>query len=57
MKPDSSKIEYRCLEPIGLRISIVGWGNWVNNQEDQLKIDSLKVCLEHGVKFFEKFMV
>ena len=52
-KPDSSKMEYRYLGPTGLRVSVVGWGNWVNNQNDQLTVESLKVCLEHGVNFFD----
>jgi len=52
-KPDSSKMEYRYLGKTGLRVSVVSWGNWVNNENDQLTLDSVKVCLEHGINFFD----
>ena len=52
-KPDCSKMEYRYLGNSGLRVSVVGWGNWVNNDNDQLTIDSVKVCLENGINFFD----
>ena len=52
-KPDSSKMEYRYLGPTGLRVSIVSWGNWVNNSNDKLTVDSVKFCLEHGINFFD----
>ena len=52
-KPDTSKMEYRYLGPTGLRVSVVSWGNWVNNASDQLTLDSVKFCLEHGINFFD----
>ena len=52
-KQDSSKMEYRYLGPTRLRVSIVSWGNWVNNANDQLTVDSVKFCLEHGINFFD----
>ena len=52
-KPDASKMEYRYLGPTGLRVSVVSWGNWVNNANDKLTVDSLKFCLEHGINFFD----
>ena len=52
-KPDSSKMEYRYLGPTGLRVSIVSWGNWVNNANDKLTVDSVKFCLDHGINFFD----
>ena len=52
-KPDSSKMEYRYLGPTGLRVSVVSWGNWVNNSSDKLTVDSVKFCLEHGINFFD----
>ena len=52
-KPDSSKMEYRYLGPTGLKVSVVSWGNWVNNASDQLTKDSVKFCLEHGINFFD----
>ena len=52
-KPDASKMEYRYLGPTGLRVSVVSWGNWVNNANDKLTVDSVKFCLEHGINFFD----
>jgi voltage-dependent potassium channel beta subunit len=52
-KPDCSKMDYRYLGNSGLRVSVVGWGNWVNNDNDQLTLDSVKVCLENGINFFD----
>ena len=52
-KPDTSKMEYRYLGNSGLRVSVFGWGNWVNNQDDKLTLDSIKICLENGVNFFD----
>ena len=37
-KPDASKMEYRYLGPTGLRVSVVSWGNWINNASDQLPL-------------------
>ena len=51
-KPDASKMEYRYLGPTGLRVSVVSWGNWVNNSSDKLTLDSVKFCLDHGINFF-----
>ena len=39
-KPDCSKMEYRYLGNSGLRVSVVGFGNWVNNLND----DTTKEC-------------
>jgi aryl-alcohol dehydrogenase-like predicted oxidoreductase len=46
-------MEYRYLGPTGLRVSVVSWGNWVNNANDNLTKDSVKFCLEHGINFFD----
>jgi aryl-alcohol dehydrogenase-like predicted oxidoreductase len=46
-------MEYRYLGPTGLKVSVVSWGNWVNNASDQLTVDSVKFCLEHGINFFD----
>ena len=41
-KPDCSKMEYRYLGNSGLRVSVVGFGNWVNNLNDE----STKECFK-----------
>ena len=47
-------MEYRYLGPTGLRVSVVSRGNWVNNANDKLIVDSVKFCLKHGINFFDK---
>jgi voltage-dependent potassium channel beta subunit len=51
--PDTSKMEYRYLGGSGLRVSILGYGNWANNDNEQLTFDSIKLALEHGINFFD----
>ena len=46
-------MEYRYLGNSGLRISVLGFGNWVNNNDEKLMEESVKKCLEHGVNFFD----
>ena len=51
--PNTSKMEYRYLGNSGLRVSVLGYGNWVNNQDDKLTLDNVKTCLENGINFFD----
>ena len=53
MIPNKDKMEYRYLGNTGLKVSVLGFGNWVNNADEKLTIDSVKVALEHGVNFFD----
>lgn len=49
-------MEYRYLGPTGLRVSVIGFGNWVNsNKEDQKENTAkcVKVAFEAGVNFFD----
>lgn len=46
-------MEYRYLGKTGLNVSVLSFGNWVNNDNDQLTEDSVKICLENGVNFFD----
>ena len=39
-KPDCSKMEYRYLGNTGLKVSVVGFGNWVNNLNDEMNTES-----------------
>jgi len=52
-KPDCSKMEYRYLGNSGLRVSVVGFGNWVNNLNDESTKECFKKALEHGINFFD----
>ena len=51
--PNTSKMEYRYLGNSGLRVSILGYGNWVNNQDDKVTLENVKTCLENGINFFD----
>ena len=45
-KPDCSKMEYRYLGNTGLKVSIFGYGNWVNNQNDEMTKECFKKKME-----------
>ena len=53
MQPDTTKMEYRYLGNTGLRVSVLSFGTWVNNADDKLVEDCVKLSLEHGVNFFD----
>ena len=47
---------YRQLGPTGIKISAIGYGNWVNaHTEDSQKItsDCVKTAWELGINFFD----
>ena len=46
-------MEYRYLGPTGIKISVVSWGNQVNNASNQLTVDSVKLYLEQSINFFD----
>ena len=52
-KPDCSKMEYRYLGPTGLKVSVLGFGNWVNNLNDEMNKECFKKCLENGINYFD----
>ena len=52
-KPDCSKMEYRYLGNTGLKVSVVGFGNWVNNLNDEINKECFKKCLENGINYFD----
>ena len=50
------KMEYRFLGNSGLSVSVFGYGNWLNsNQEGNYEItrDCIKACYDNGVNFFD----
>ena len=52
-KPDASKMEYRYLGNTGLKVSVLGYGNWVNNQNDETTKECFIKALENGINFFD----
>ena len=52
-QPDCSKMEYRYLGNSGLKVSVVGFGNWVNNLSDNQNKECIKKALENGINFFD----
>jgi len=44
---------YRYLGNSGIRVSVLGWGNWINTRDDKLTKDTVKVSLDYGVNFFD----
>ena len=52
-KPDSSKMEYRTLGNTGVKVSLLSFGNSVNNRDDKLTLDCIKLALSHGINYFD----
>ena len=53
MKPVKEKMEYRYLGNTGLKVSVIGLGNWLNNEDDAQTIECTKTALENGINFFD----
>jgi len=51
--PDKSKMEYRHLGNSGLRVSLLSYGNWANNDNYKVTLESVKFCVENGINFFD----
>ena len=52
-KPDPTKMEYRTLGNTGLKVSLLSFGNSVNNRDDKLTLDCIKLALSHGINYFD----
>ena len=52
-KSDSTKMEYCYLGNTGLKVSVLGFGNWVNNQNDETTKECFLKALENGINFFD----
>ena len=52
-KPDTTKMEYRYIGNTGLRVSVLSYGNSVNNRDDKLTLDFLKFALSNGMNYFD----
>ena len=53
IKPDTSKMEYRYLGNTGLSVSVLSFGNSVNNRDDKLTSDCIKLALQNGMNYFD----
>ena len=58
MEDKSKDMVYRFLGNTGMKVSVLSFGNWVNNDkpteaEVNNTYECIKVCLEHGVNFFD----
>ena len=53
MKPAKEKMEYRYLGNTGLKVSIIGLGNWLNNDDDSQTLECTKTALQNGINFFD----
>ena len=52
-KPDISKMEYRYLGNSGLKVSVLSYGNSVNNRDDKLTLENIKLALSNGINYFD----
>jgi len=49
-----TKMPYRYLGNSGMRVSVLGWGNWINNsKEDKITYDTIKFGVENGINFID----
>ena len=53
MKPAKDKMEYRYLGNTGLKVSIIGLGNWLNNDDDSQTLECTKTALQNGINYFD----
>ncbi len=53
MKPAKDKMVYRYLGNTGLRVSVLGLGNWLNNEDDAQTLECTKTALQNGINFFD----
>lgn len=47
---------YRQLGPTGIKISVIGYGNWINSDSEeaqQITNDCVKTAWEQGINFFD----
>jgi aryl-alcohol dehydrogenase-like predicted oxidoreductase len=56
LEPDYSKMDYRHLGKTGLKVSVLGYGNWLNSNNkaayDFTKA-AIKECLSLGINFYD----
>jgi aryl-alcohol dehydrogenase-like predicted oxidoreductase len=53
---DKSKMIYRYLGNTGIRVSVLGYGNYLaeeNEAAQKFSTDAIKKCLDYGVNFFD----
>jgi aryl-alcohol dehydrogenase-like predicted oxidoreductase len=56
LEPDYKKMEYRHLGGTGLKVSVLGYGNWLNSNDaaaQKFTTDAIRECLSMGVNFFD----
>jgi aryl-alcohol dehydrogenase-like predicted oxidoreductase len=56
LEPDYSKMDYRYMGNTGLKVSVMGYGNWLNSNDasaQKFTTDAIKECLSMGVNFFD----
>jgi aryl-alcohol dehydrogenase-like predicted oxidoreductase len=52
MKPATDKMVYRYLGNTGLKVSVLGLGNWLNNKDDSQNVECTKACSRKWYKLF-----
>lgn len=55
---DKVNMEYRFLGRTGLRVSVLGFGNWVNNtkindEQENATYECIKTCIENGINYYD----
>lgn len=53
MDTEQPKMLYRYLGDSGMRVSAIGWGNWINTGDANATHDIMKYAIESGVNYFD----
>ncbi len=57
MKSDEApRMEYRHLGPTGMKVSVIGFGNWLNSNSEEAKqktYDCIQKAWDLGINFFD----
>ena len=54
MDTTKPKMTYRYLGNSGLRVSVLGWGNWINTtDEEKMAVETIKAAYDNGINYFD----
>jgi voltage-dependent potassium channel beta subunit len=54
IKDSKSKMPYRYLGNTGIRVSVLGWGNWINHSdEEEMALKTIKCAYDNGVNYLD----
>lgn len=52
-KTTENNMIYRYLGNTGLKVSVLGWGNWINGGDEKENLATIKAALDNGINFID----